>query len=583
MTTKGATNAGLEASAVGRDVGQVLVEALIRAGVDHIFFTSGTELAFVQEALAKAQVEGKPAPRLILMTHEYPCLNAALGYAAVTGRPAVTTAHVDVGTQHHGCALHTAWHSGLPVLMMAGAPATSAAGRTAGSRDAPHFWVQQTFDQNGIVRAYTKWDHRLEYHDNPGLIVSRALQVACAEPKGPVYLSLPREIVYLPAEDQPFPSLAELSVPTPAAPDPDGIRVIAQKLVEAENPLLVVGSGRDPRTVAALVELAELIALPVVQCAWHSYMSFPYEHPLFQGKRTVADGDVVVALQCDVPWVPGIDQPREDAFVATIDSDPVKHKIPTYEFTADLRVTSDAFAAIDALTREVRSLLSGQDRARFKTRHALWAERSAERRKQLESRAVAKSKDTPIAPEWVAYQLAMLMDDDTVVIDDTTHDRIFPYLSIKRPGRYFHNPGSAGGWSPGAALGAKLAAPERDVVAVSGDGFYLYGSPAAALWSARRSGAPFLMVVFQNRSYTTGTVAVARHYPEGFAAASGFEGGYLEPAVDFAKEAEAVGSYGETVVDPAEVGPALRRGLAQVRAGIPAVIAVRTPRLIAND
>ena len=127
------------------------------------------------------------------------------------------------------------------------------------------------------------------------------------------------------------------------------------------------------------------------------------------------------------------------------------------------------------------------------------------------------------------------------MIDDTTHDRLFPYLRVSRPGCYFHNPGSAGGWAPGAALGAKLAAPTRDVIAVTGDGFYMYGAPTAAIWAAARHQAPFLTVVYQNRSYTTGTVAVANSYPGGFAERSGFDGGYLEPAMDFAKEAEAAG------------------------------------------
>src|SRR3954462_12231360 len=256
-----------------RDVGEAIVASMIAAGIDHLFFASGTEMGFYQEADAKARAKGAKAPRLILMTHECPCLNAALGYAAVSGKPAVTTAHVDVGTQHHGCALHTAWRSGLPVLMTAGAPATSPVGSMYGSRDAAHFWLQQTFDQNGIVRQFTKWDHRLEYQDNPGLIVSRALQGAQTEPCGPVYLSLPPEIVYRSLERTSFPTAAELGIPRPAAPDPQGLRELVERLIRARNPMVVAGGGRDPRTVPALVELCQLLGLPVVQCAWQSYQS----------------------------------------------------------------------------------------------------------------------------------------------------------------------------------------------------------------------------------------------------------------------------------------------------------------------
>ncbi len=144
----------------------------------------------------------------IMMTHEYPTLNAALGYAATTGRMAATAVHVDVGTQHYGCAIHTARHSGLPVLITAGAPPVAYPGSMRGARDGSHFWVQQTADQNGIVRQYMKWDHRLEYQDNAGLIVSRALQIAQSEPRGPVYLSLPREIAFLPRERRAVPDRA---------------------------------------------------------------------------------------------------------------------------------------------------------------------------------------------------------------------------------------------------------------------------------------------------------------------------------------------------------------------------------------
>jgi acetolactate synthase-1/2/3 large subunit len=566
-----------------RDVGEALVAAMAVGGVDHLFFSSGTELGFFQEAIAKARALGRPAPRLIATTHEYACLNAALGYAAVSGKPAATTAHVDVGTQHHGAALHTAWRSGQPILMTAGAPATSSPGSMRGARDAPHFWTQQTYDQNGIVRQFVKWEHRLEWQDNPGLIVSRALQIAQSEPPGPVYLSLPREIVYRDLGTLRFPSARQLGIPRPAAADPEGVEAIARHLLLAREPVIVAGSGRNPAEVSALVELCELLGMPVVQCAWHAYQSFPMNHPLFQGKRSVADADAVVVMEADVPWMPGPNAPGADAYVAVVGVDPAKHKVPTYEFTADLRLTSDPLLAMRALTARLRELMSSDDATRFAARARRWGEAAAERVKAVEREALRTANDRPINPRWLSYQLAQTLDENSLVIDDTTHDRLFPYLKVARPGSYFHNPGSAGGWAPGAALGAKLAAPDRDVIAVTGDGFYMYGAPTAALWSAVRHNAPFMTVVYQNRSYTTGTVAVANAYPDGYAAKSGFDGGYLEPAMDFAKEAEAAGAYGENVRDPQDVAPALERGLAQTRSGRPAVISVWLPRLLHTD
>src|SRR5512145_2288471 len=101
--------------------GDAIVAAMGLGGVDYMFFNSGSEIMFMQESVAKAQALGRPAPKLIVMTHEYPTLNAALGYSAVTGKPAATSVHVDVGTQHYGCAIHTARHASLPVLVTAGA------------------------------------------------------------------------------------------------------------------------------------------------------------------------------------------------------------------------------------------------------------------------------------------------------------------------------------------------------------------------------------------------------------------------------------------------------------------------------
>src|SRR5262249_57300893 len=124
--------------------------------------------------------------------------------------------------------------------------------------------------------------------------------------------------------------------------------------VRAREPMIVAGCGRNPADVPALVALSELIGAPVVQCAWQAYMSFPMNHPLYQGKRSIADADVVLVVEADVPWVPGPNGPNPDACVAAIGIDPVKHRIPTYEFAADLRLTSDPLSALTAITAAVR-------------------------------------------------------------------------------------------------------------------------------------------------------------------------------------------------------------------------------------
>ena len=175
------------------------------------------------------------------------------------------------------------------------------------------------------------------------------------------------------------------------------------------------------------------------------------------------------------------------------------------------------------------------------------------------------------------------MDDNCLMVDETLMlSPLPPFLRFGEPGTYFRNPGSGGGWAAGAALGAKLGRPDKDVIAVTGDGFYMYSVANAAISAAVRYRAPFLSIIYQNRSYSTGTQATAAFYPGGYAVQSGLEAGYFDPPMDFAKEAEAAGAYGENVKDPAEVGPAIGRGLEQIRRGTPAVIAVWLPKLMSD-
>jgi len=568
------------------DYGEAIVSAMTAAGVEFVFFTSGSEIGFYQEAIAKAEAQGRKAPKLVSVAHEHTNLNAALGCAAVSGKPVATAAHVDCGTQHYGGAVHTAWHAGLPVLITAGIPPTAYPGSTTGAREPEgHLWLQQAFDQNGIVRQYTKWDHLLKSYDNPGLTVSRALQVACTEPRGPVYLSIPREVSLMKAETTKFPTMDQLGVGRPAAPDPEGLRDLAARLVKAENPVLVVSrSGRNPATVAPLVRLCEFLGLPVALSAKRSYQCFPMTHPLFQAGMSLKDADLVLAIDVDIPWMMGANDPSAEAFVAIVDVEPSKRRIPMMEFTADLRLTADALLTIEALDKEVRSLASNLDHERFAARANRWGETSRKRRKTLADNAKDASGKMPIDVRWLSHEIGQALNDDWIVFDDTiVVSQVHDYLQCNQSNSYFYNPGSSGGWAPGAAFGAKLAAPDRNVVAITGDGFYMFGTAIHSLWSAAQHKAPYLTIVYQNRSYSTGTLRVSRTYPEGYAARAGYQGGYFDPPIDFAAEARAAGAYGENVTDPKEIGSALRRGMNSVREGTSAVISVWLPRLLQTD
>lgn len=566
------------------EVSDVLVAAMAAGGIEHLFFSSGSEIMFWQEATAKAQALGRPSPRLVTILHENVTLNAALGYTMVARRPAATAAHVDIGTLAYGGAIHTASRGGYPVLITAGAGPRAYPGTMRGARsDGPYYWLQEIPDQGGIVRQYVKWDHRLETQDNPGLIVSRALQVALSAPPGPVYLVVPREIAMAPVTGAHFPTLAQLGVPALPTADPDGIRQLARWLVDSENPVIVsCRAGRDPAAVDALVRLAELLAIPVHDGPpWTDRLNFPFDHPLHRSGPPLSEADVVLVVEAQVPWVPGVDGPGREARVAIVGMDPIAERIPTVEFTADLRLEADAAKALDQLFDAAAALLDVPRRKRVSERFERLRRRRMEQEREAERLALEAGRSDVIQPRWLAHELGVLVDREAILLEDalSSSGLVQRYYRGSRPGSFFRSGGSAGGWGIGAAVGAKLAAPDRDVVLAVGDGYYMYGVPFAALWTARAYGAPFLAVVFQNRTYSTGTTQVDEFYPGGYAARADYPGGVFDPSPDFAKEADSVGCYGENVTTPAEVGPALRHGLEMARRGTPAVVAVELPRL----
>jgi acetolactate synthase-1/2/3 large subunit len=551
-------------------------------GIDHFFFVSGSELSFYQEAVARAGAKGWPTPKLYTVTHEGAAMNAALGTTMVTGGPAAVAAHVDVGTFNFGAGIHTAWRGGYPVLIMAGAGPRAYPGSMPGARGNVVQWVQEPRDQGEIVRQYTKMDHRMEYQDNPGLMVSRLLQVAMSEPKGPVYLVVPQEMAMMPMPGKTrFPTRDELGLARPTWPDPSDARKVAEWLIGSSNPVIVTGqSGRAVESVPELVRLAELLAVPVMDSGRVNSLNFPTTHALFGTGPNPRDADVMVVIEAVVPYQPDEGKPSPDAKIVWVDVDPVQSRYKTMEFHADmwLPVTTAAFA--QSVYEAATSMLSKSDMRKIEDRRSRLETRKKEILANEEKRALDVAKRDPIHPRWLAHEIGAALEPDTILVDDVVSASGFmrSYHHRDEPGTYFKSGGSAGGFGSGAAFGAKIAMPDRDVVLTSGDGYFMFGSPLAPLWAAAHYKAPFLSVIFVNGSYSTGTSGLDRMYPGGFAAGSGnYEGGLFDPPPKFDKLAEAANGYGEEVTDPAEIGPALRRGMDEVHKGTPALIAVRMP------
>jgi acetolactate synthase-1/2/3 large subunit len=284
---------------------EALMASMKLNGIDRLWFTSGTELAFFQEVPVKHQALGRPAPRIMTMTHENAALSAAMGETMITGKPSSTAAHVECGMINAGGSIHNADRGHYPVLMMSGYPPSAETGSVPGARDAGIQWYQQIRDQGELVRQYMRWDHKLASYDNPGTVVTRAVQVMLSEPQGPAYLAVPREAAMRPMDGATFPLLTQLPPARNPVADPAQLRQAAKWLLEAQRPMICASRvGRDPSVVPALVELAETLGAQVMADGYR--VNIPADHPLVFGGGPMSgplpDVDCFLILDMLVPW-----------------------------------------------------------------------------------------------------------------------------------------------------------------------------------------------------------------------------------------------------------------------------------------
>jgi acetolactate synthase-1/2/3 large subunit len=550
-----------EATAAG-----LLLETLAAHGVTHFFANSGTDFPPVIEALARGPAPGRAHPRAMVVTHENVAMAMAHGYYALTGRPQAVMVHVNVGTANCLNNLINAARDNVPILLLAGRTPATERGRK-GSRSRPIHWAQEMFDQAGMLREIVKWDYELRYPEQAADAVRRAVEIALTPPRGPVYLVLPREA--LAGEVAAGIDVAPRAIPAAPRPDPEAIGRLAAWLAGAGFPLVITGAvGRDPAAVPVLARLAERFAIGVVT-GWPRYTCLPASHPMHLGYApgdALREADTIVVLESDVPWFPHLESPREGVRVAQVGVDPTFARYPMRSFPCDLAIAGDPRLVLEALEAAL----------------AVRGEPSAERRREIASRAEAlrgaararAHATDPITPDWISRCIGEARDDDTIVINE--YPLRLEHCAFETPGRYFGlSPAGGLGWGLGAALGAKLAHPERTVIATLGDGAYVFANPTAGHWVAQAHGLPILTVVFNNARWAAVRNSTVAMYRGGVAAqAGGTLLADLSPSTDYAKLIEAHGGYGERVDRATALPDALQRALGETRRGRQALLDV---------
>ncbi len=561
------------------DGAEAFIEVLNANGVEHIFFNPGGDLAPVQAAVLKYKAMGKLAPRLIMCLHESVALTAAHGHYMVSGRPQVVMVHSELGTQQVAGALHNAQWGRIPVILWAGLAA-------APSRVN---WRQEPYDQGAMVRNCVKWDHEISPDEDIHDLLQHAFNLALTEPYGPVYLSYSRDVLRNRIDCR-KPESYMSSVDSIPPVDHQTLGKLADTLLAAKNPLIVAGyTARHPESVKNLIELAETLSSPVVTGL--TRMNFPTTHPLCAGMEEMGgaskpnipftEADVLLAIDYDLPYVPAQGFPQPDATILHIDADPMTQGRPLWGRGADIFVKADSRETIPALSRIIKERITAERAAQLRERFRQLEDKHKRQRKERHQMAISKSDEKPISSDWLCRCIAEILDDDMILVNHliSQASSVAGQIDRSRTGTLL---GCAGGsimWALGAALGAKVAAPDKTVVSLMTDGGFVWGCPVSALWTANSYKAPFLSVIFNNQSYGAIRRILETMSETGLSDEMGFTAGIdISPPPDYALVAQACGGYGRAVVEPSDVLPVLREAIEEVRGGKLAVVDVRLPK-----
>ncbi|HEV2099669.1 MAG TPA: thiamine pyrophosphate-requiring protein, partial [Stellaceae bacterium] len=400
-------------------VGEAYLALLAARGVEYLFANAGTDFAPLVEAFAKAARTGTPVPKPVLATHENLALSMAHGYAMVTGRVPAVMVHVSVGTANGVCAAFNAARENVPMLFTAGRSPLTEEGM-AGARDVYIHWAQEMFDQAGMVREIVKWDYELRNGQQLETVVDRALAVATSAPQGPVYLSLPREVLAAPLPGFAYDMPGRRVAAAPPGADPAAIDEAARILAAAENPLIVTASaGRDLTAVAALGDLARRFAIPVVQHR-PRHLSLPADHPCHLGYDATPyldDADAVLVLECDVPWVPSLKAPRPQCKIIHLGVDPLFSRYPIRGFPCDLAITAAPAAALPALAAALDRQIA---KSAVERRQARIAGRGEALRTGWQKTRETAASLRPIHMAWASACIARVKPEDAILVNEYT-------------------------------------------------------------------------------------------------------------------------------------------------------------------
>ncbi|MFZ2649537.1 MAG: thiamine pyrophosphate-requiring protein [Burkholderiaceae bacterium] len=566
----------------GRTGAHYFLEGLTELGIQYVFGNLGTDHVSLIEELARWDSLGRPHPELILCAHENVALHMAAGYAALTGRGQAVLVHVDAGTANAAMGMHNMFRARLPVLLIAGKAPFTLRGELPGSRDNYVHFVQDPFDIASLVRPYVKWEYSLPSGVIAKEVLRRAHSVMQSDPPGPVYLSLPREVLAQ-TLDQPVHSFGAEHYGAVLAGGVDEARAaaIAGEIMTAQSPIAVSAYlGRKPDAVAALQELAMLCGIRVFEFS-PSSLCISRDSPCFGGfdsGKTSPGADLGLLLDVDVPWLPAVAQHPPAMRWLHIDVDPIKKDFPMWGFATDMRVQADCATVLRQVAAQVRTRADAAFHEHVARRIVGWAAANQERAQGVARAAKIPGRSGAISPAYLCAALGRAIAPHDIVINEAIRNAPAVLNQIPRslPLTLIGAAGGGLGFSGGMALGAKLAHPQARIVQIVGDGGFHFSTPTSVYAAAQRYRLPIFTVVLDNGGWLAVKEAVLRVYPDGAAAqADEFQARLQGEQRRFEQVAQAFGGYGECVSEPLEVEGAIARCLQALDGGRAALLNVQ--------
>jgi acetolactate synthase-1/2/3 large subunit len=545
--------------------GGALLARLKAVGVDYLFCNSGTDFPPIIEGLAEAAAKDIPLPRALIMPHEAAAMGMAHGYYLATGKSQAVMAHTNVGLANCAIGAINAAVEHVPVLLFSGRTPTTEKDRF-GTRTVPIGWGQEMRDQTALVREASKWDYELRFPEQALEVADRAWAIANSTPRGPVYVSLPREVLceQAPADALDAPPLMQ---PAIAHADPKAIAETAQLLANAKRPVIFAQHGAgSAEAFAALSALVFEWAIPVCHY-WALALAIPTDHPMAAEANPAAlieRADVILVLDALAPWAPQIHRPAADCKIIQMAQDPLSMRTPVRNFRSDMSIACDLPDGILALKAAMDRLRPSDDKPLAKRRDEVAATNAKSRAKTL---ATAEAgRDGVMTKDFVSLCLSRALEGHDATILSELGCPMAP-MTLSHHRAWYQEPHAGGlGWSFPAALGMQLADRDRLIVATMGDGSYMFANPVACHQIAEALELPILLVIVNNAEWGAVRQSVLGVYPDGYAArANQVPLTQLSPLPDFTKVAEASRAWARRVEDGAALPGAIADALEHIR------------------